>query len=1104
MPLTDLFIKDSTYDAEYRVYRSGTRTYRTVHIGNRQGSVRFDIGDGAEIDYKHGSSTIHYTRNELLANVSQGIPFDSGAELDPIMNAGTVPTRTGYTFKGWITTVYASDSRTYAIDNYKFDGGQAYLPSPETELIVRAVWAINGTDVIDVEHYDQLFWKTDDDKSRDVTFELHADLDASRSDAVALKSFGRTGKTTIYMAGHTLHVYEDINGFVDENYESEYEILGYGHTSDPYLTTDTGSIVYEGLIAKENPLVVAKSLKLQRMDIKDFEMNDVLIDTSKSTDTTGTTLTLDTVEFSNNIRLTIKARSNQIHFDTIGFIDNSVKQSGSSLYAREEYPLVYLTTPSNANDGIIDHATFGDNSYIYSYIMTEQSMASYEQKVIIRNSDFAIGKANVAEKGPSNPVIGGNYSSIIKSLHNVNNSDIRGIVELDNVRFDTSNNKFYGSIVDAYETDLIIKNTNIDNVTAVLNLITQEALRKKAVLIATNSTFTNNTLSNKNFGQLILRRKSKEATDKFTNVRIENNHTMFALYSLDTTTNYPAPPSYEFGGEIIVRNNRYSATQNASGDIYLTSFDSETNKENVIKFSASMPIASTSDITFYRPTTITNGSLIAYNTWLPAVHDHATERIFSMIDSSRNSEYVIYRDEDSLKVARSNTDNYFKTIEFDVNDGGDGIANPDDVIDVQYVADGTYVDEPADPVNAAGHKFLGWYIKDKDVANKYIKYDFTSKTDDYKVYGATRSVLYAKWDKEIKLSIWSNSGGHPASDPTKDFGNASPSKVVYTLKMGNKISDVTDPSKIKAYVIKADGSVVENPTWTTATGFTRDGLNATGIFDENGWNDGANNEDWGNRWILDQSEWLIDEDLSTVDPTSVLFRMGNLYVAWEGAEYNITYDLNKSDGTTTPTVDLTGKTTTGKFNSLIGTDEDSLPTPARDGYRFLTWHSASESDFSYDNVVVGGETIYSWTKDMTFYARWTPNNYNVVYKVQDGEVADGNMADSTFAFDATTSLARNQYTVSGKDFMYWVSTDSTTGTIHTYRDGEEKRFNLATKSGVDVILEARFEPQVREISFDLNFVTGQTTRATISQATMSVTYGKKFGNIPVPTRPGYT
>ncbi|MBR1454637.1 MAG: hypothetical protein IJ593_08370, partial [Lachnospiraceae bacterium] len=400
LPLTDLFIKDSTYDAEYRVYRSGTRTYRTVHIGNRQGSVRFDIGDGAEIDYKHGSSTIHYTRNELLANVSQGIPFDSGAELDPIMNVGTVPTRTGYTFKGWITTVYASDSRTYAIDNYKFDGVQAYLPSPETELIVRAVWAINGTDVIDVEHYDQLFWKTDADKSRDVTFELHADLDASRSDAVALKSFGRTGKTTIYMAGHTLHVYEDINGFVDENYESEYEILGYGHASDPYLTTDTGSIVYEGLIAKENPLVVAKSLKLQRMDIKDFEMNDVLIDTSKSTDTTGTTLTFDTVEFSNNIRLTIKARSNQIHFDTIGFIDNSAKQSGSSLYAREEYPLVYLTTPSNANDGIIDHATFGDNSYIYSYIMTEQSMASYEQKVIIRNSDFVIGKANVTEKGP--------------------------------------------------------------------------------------------------------------------------------------------------------------------------------------------------------------------------------------------------------------------------------------------------------------------------------------------------------------------------------------------------------------------------------------------------------------------------------------------------------------------------------------------------------------------------------------------------------------------------------------------------------------------------------------------------------------------------------
>ncbi|MBR4313412.1 MAG: InlB B-repeat-containing protein, partial [Lachnospiraceae bacterium] len=760
VPLIDIFKKDIWYSDDYVVYRSGTKAYRTIHIGNKQGSVRFDIGSDATIPYKRGADVEIKTRDEMLAIIPQTIPFDSGAELDPIMNPGAEPSRPGYTFKGWVTTVFASDSKTYAINNFNFDNSQAYLPSPQTEIIVRAIWADDASGgKIDVENYDQLFWKNDANPANDVEFILHDDVVATRTDAEALAPFGRTGKTTLYMNNHEFNVYSDIQGFVDNTFKSEFAFVGYSETKAQNM------ISYVETAPKEHPFVVGKKVSFNNVHVRNFVMNDVFVNTSESEDTTGTTLDLQSSVFEYNERLTLMARSNQINFvDTI-FAENSAKQAGSSLFPREDFPLIYLTTPSNANDGIINDCEFTENSYIYSVIMTEQSLSTFDQKLVIKDTEFKVGAAGKQEKAPQSPVLGGDYSSIIKSVHANSDTDVIGSIELDNVTFDTTYNPYYGSIIDAYETNLIIKNTHMDNMGAVLNLIKQEAFRKKAVLIATGSTFNNNTLTNKSFGQLIMRRKANDATDKFTNVTITNNKVMFALYSIDMNSANATVPSYEFAGNITIKNNRFNLSTNASGDIYIPHFDDLTDKDDVIKFSTTMPISSTSEIAFYRPTAITNGSLIAYNSWVPAAHDHATERIFTMIDSGRNTNYVIYRDGNSLKVSRNNAMDVFTTIQFDLN--GEDISNPADVVTEQYIADGTYVDEPADPVSAAGREFLGWYVVDKDTPNKYIRYNFASDADDYKLYDATRSVVYAKWNKEIKLSVWGNSGGHPVSDPTK-------------------------------------------------------------------------------------------------------------------------------------------------------------------------------------------------------------------------------------------------------------------------------------------------------------------------------------------------
>ena len=62
-------------DPAYQLYKSGAGTDVTVHIGNNQGTVLFDIGEGAEIDYFTGSGETHYTRAEMLFTVLYYIQY---------------------------------------------------------------------------------------------------------------------------------------------------------------------------------------------------------------------------------------------------------------------------------------------------------------------------------------------------------------------------------------------------------------------------------------------------------------------------------------------------------------------------------------------------------------------------------------------------------------------------------------------------------------------------------------------------------------------------------------------------------------------------------------------------------------------------------------------------------------------------------------------------------------------------------------------------------------------------------------------------------------------------------------------------------------------
>ena len=90
-----------------------------------------------------------------------------------------------------------------------------------------------------------------------------------------------------------------------------------------------------------------------------------------------------------------------------------------------------------------------------------------------------------------------------------------------------------------------------------------------------------------------------------------------------------------------------------------------------------------------------------------------------------------------------------------------------------------------------------------------------------------------------------------------------------------------------------------------------------------------------------------------------------------------------------------------------GSAVGELPDPIRDGYVFAGWWTARASG----SKIATGSIVEAAT---TFYAHWTPRNYNIVYVLNGGTNARGNPA--TYTIEDEVSLAspvRNGYTFAG-------------------------------------------------------------------------------------------
>ena len=196
--------------------------------------------------------------------------------------------------------------------------------------------------------------------------------------------------------------------------------------------------------------------------------------------------------------------------------------------------------------------------------------------------------------------------------------------------------------------------------------------------------------------------------------------------------------------------------------------------------------------------------------------------------------------------------------------------------------------------------------------------------------------------------------------------------------------------------------------------------------------------------------------------------------------YTVTFDKNGGDGETT-----TQGFTYGVAQNL------SANAFTRTGYTFKGWAlQAGATEVKYED----GVSVINLTTEndgkVTLYAVWTANSYTVHFDANGGE---GTMDDMPFTYDTAKNLTKNAFTRTGYTFKGWARSNSAEV---MYAD-EAEVSNLTTENGATVTLYAVWEANPVSVKFEAN---GGEVTASDKQ----VTYDSAYGELPVPTRKGYT
>lgn len=164
----------------------------------------------------------------------------------------------------------------------------------------------------------------------------------------------------------------------------------------------------------------------------------------------------------------------------------------------------------------------------------------------------------------------------------------------------------------------------------------------------------------------------------------------------------------------------------------------------------------------------------------------------------------------------------------------------------------------------------------------------------------------------------------------------------------------------------------------------------------------------------------------------------------------VTFESNGGSGTISDSI--TGYFAPGLAGGTTITISDktcALPSEGftLNGYTLSGWNT--KADGSGTSYETGASVSISNQQLTTLYAQWTPNTYTISFS--GGSGAGGSTASVTATYDQSATLTANGFTLTGKNFAGWATTEN--ATTATYSDGATVE-NLTTEANGSVTLYA--------------------------------------------------
>ncbi len=384
------------------------------------------------------------------------------------------------------------------------------------------------------------------------------------------------------------------------------------------------------------------------------------------------------------------------------------------------------------------------------------------------------------------------------------------------------------------------------------------------------------------------------------------------------------------------------------------------------------------------------------------------------------------------------------TISYNAN-GGSGTAPESHV--ATY---GTTVTIKDNTFTRKGYTFNGWTSNSNGTDDKANWTNWSGIwTYDNNELGIVNNklVLYAMWTpKKYTISYNANGGTGTAPESHEaEFGKTVTIKANTFSKIGYSFAG-----------------------WTS---------NANGTPDKSGWTN------WSGTWSWDNGEYGISNNKLV------------LYAMWTPEKYTITYNSNGGTGTM--------ESSEATYGEGFLTRENTF---TRKGYTFAGWNE--KADGTGTNWGLEGTGVFesskpwtwTYTKDITLYAKWTPKSFKISYKANGGS---GTAPEShTVIYGNNVAIKANTFNYSGHTFIGWTTNSNGVNDGHKWTNWSGTWAYDNNEYGIknnELVLYAMWGSKSYTISYNANGGTGTPPES------QTVSYGS---NVTIKantfTKVGYT